>query len=144
MEENNENQDPKPTYEALELQVVQLTSAKQSVQERYERALSREVEADNAKEKVKEYLADNWDEIGETHATEIAEILGIEMVTTKTFEFTLKVTVEVTAESPAYDWDNFDGSEIDFEVSASVNSYSGNGIDSAYVEDTNVEDCEEA
>ena len=90
---------------------------------------------------VEEYLRDNWDDLGD-HAQEIADLLDISVTITKTFTFDLRVTVEIEAESPAFDWSNFDGSEIEFDVSSSV-SYSTTGIEDATVEDVEITSCEE-
>ena len=93
--------------------------------------------------KLEEYLKENWESLGE-HAEEIAEIFDISITCTKTFTFTIEVEVEVTANSPAYNWSDFDGSELEFDVSASVAYGSRNDLDDATVESTDVRECEEA
>jgi hypothetical protein len=71
-----------------------------------------------ALDKVKEYLVENFDEIGEEHATEIAEILGIEL--SKTIEVVFDVTIRATVSVPV-DKDVEDLSVYDFDIEISSN-----------------------
>ena len=71
-----------------------------------------------ALDKVKEYLVENFDEIGEEHATEIAEILGIEL--SKTIEVVFDVTIRATISVPV-DKDVEDLSVYDFDIEISSN-----------------------
>jgi hypothetical protein len=71
-----------------------------------------------ALDKVKEYLVENFDEIGEEHATEIAEILGIEL--SKTIDVVFDVTIRATVSVPV-DKDVEDLSVYDFDIEISSN-----------------------
>ena len=146
----NENQTPAEmsdsvtnaiSIESLQADLARMTSERDTYKARLETAYTN-ASARTAKiESVEEYLRENWDDL-DTHASEIAERLGLDMTTTKTFTFDLRVTVEVEANSPAYNWDDFDGREIDFDISASVGWGYRDEISDATVEDTEVTSCE--
>lgn len=76
---------------------------------------------------VKDYLMENYEDMGEDHAKEIAELLGLEL--TKTVKYEVNVTFEIETEVPFdYDSDDFEGDlsfsvdhgEFDLDVSDSV------------------------
>jgi hypothetical protein len=71
-----------------------------------------------AYDKVKEYLVDNFDEIGEEHANEIANILGIEL--SKSVDVEFNVTIKATVCMPI-NKDVSDLSVYDFDVEISSN-----------------------
>ena len=71
-----------------------------------------------AQEKVQEYLIENFDEIGEEHATAIANILGLEL--SKTLEVVFDVTIRATVTVPM-DKDVEDLSVYDFDIEISSN-----------------------
>jgi len=151
MWENQENQNPaenteaevvKPTYEELEnnlsLMTAQLDSARRNADHFVKLVATRNSQV----ESLEDYLKENWESL-DTHAEEIAEIFDIEVTSTKAFKMTIEVEVEVTANSPAYDWSNFDGSEFDFDVSASIGYHSRTDLNDVTVDRSDVIDCEE-
>jgi hypothetical protein len=71
-----------------------------------------------AYDKVKEYLVENFDEIGEEHANAIANILGIEL--SKTVDAVFDVTIRATITIPM-DKDVSDLSVYDFDIEISSN-----------------------
>ncbi len=71
-----------------------------------------------AQDKVQEYLVDNYDEIGEEHANEIARILGIDLH--KTVDVVFDVTIRATVTIPM-DKDVEDLSVYDFDIEISSN-----------------------
>ena len=71
-----------------------------------------------AQDKVKDYLVENFDEIGEEHATEIANILGIEL--SKEIEVEFNVTIRATVSVPVNE-DASDLSVYDFDIEISSN-----------------------
>lgn len=71
-----------------------------------------------AQDKLKEYLVENFDEIGEEHATEIANIFGIEL--SKEVEVEFNVTIKATVTIPVNE-DVSDLSVYDFDVEISSN-----------------------
>ena len=71
-----------------------------------------------AQDKVQEYLVDNYDEIGEEHANEIATILGIDLH--KTVDVVFDVTIRATVTIPM-DKDVEDLSVYDFDIEISSN-----------------------
>jgi len=133
----------KPSYEALEAQLAQVTREKNSLEFSANTHKTNHAKLVGQRDKLAEYVKENWEDLDE-HATEISEIFDLDVTTTKTFRLTVNVDVEVTANSPAYDWDNFDGSEIDLDISASVGyGYNRGDLDDVSVEDHEVTDCEE-
>lgn len=150
MWENKENNNEetvgeavKVTYEELEARLVEANGNINRFKYNNEAYASKLSARNDQVAKLEEYLRENWESL-DAHAEEIAEIFDISITSTKTFTFTIDVEVEVTANSPAYDWSDFDGSELDFEVSASVAYNARNDLDDATVENTDVRDCEEA
>jgi hypothetical protein len=144
MEENQTTEEViKPTYEELETKVAQTTTRITYLESTLADFRERVGKHYNKVESVKDYLIENHEEIGEEHTTEIAELLGIELATTKTFDFTITVSVDVEAGSPFYDWSDFDGSEIDFDITARVGYQYRSDLTDASVEDYNVDDCNE-
>ncbi|CAB4129732.1 hypothetical protein UFOVP115_102 [uncultured Caudovirales phage] len=151
MWENQENQTPaenaegevKLSYAELETKLAEAERLRAyheaNAKERQERITNRKIQIDQ----LEQYLRDNWDSL-DTHAEEIAEIFNLSMTSTKTFTFEVSVTVEVEAKSPAYDWNDFDGSQIDLDISASVAYGYRDEIDDATVEDSDITSCEEA
>ena len=71
-----------------------------------------------AHDKVKEYLVENFDEIGEEHATEIANILSIDL--SKTIDVEFNVTIKATISIPVNE-DVSDLSVYDFDIEISSN-----------------------
>jgi hypothetical protein len=71
-----------------------------------------------AQDKVKDYLVENFDEIGEEHATEIANILGIDLSKEVEVEFT--VTIKATISMPVNE-DVSDLSVYDFDITLESN-----------------------
>ena len=71
-----------------------------------------------AQDKLKDYLVENFDEIGEEHATEIANIFGIDL--TKEIEVEFNVTIKATITIPVNE-DVSDLSIYDFDVEISSN-----------------------
>ena len=71
-----------------------------------------------AQDKVKEYLVENYDEIGEEHATEIANILGIDL--SKEVEVEFNVTIKATVSMPVNE-DASDLSVYDFDITIESN-----------------------
>jgi hypothetical protein len=86
-----------------------------------------------AQDKVKEYLVENYDEIGSEHADEIARILGIDLH--KTVDVVFDVTIRATVTIPmnkdvddlsVYDFNvTIESNESDYEIEefdADINS----------------------
>ena len=71
-----------------------------------------------AHDKLKDYLVENFDEIGEEHATEIANIFGIDL--SKEVEVEFNVTIKATVSIPVNE-DASDLSVYDFDVEISSN-----------------------
>ena len=73
-------------------------------------------------DKVKDYLVENFDEIGEEHATEIATILGIDLSKTVDVEFnvTIKATVSIPVNEDVSDLSVYD---FDIEISSNESKY---------------------
>jgi hypothetical protein len=71
-----------------------------------------------AQDKVKDYLVENYEEIGEEHANEIARLLGIDLH--KTVEVIFDVTIRATITVPM-DKDVEDLSVYDFDIEISSN-----------------------
>jgi hypothetical protein len=71
-----------------------------------------------AQDKLKDYLIENYEEIGEEHATEIANIFGIEL--SKTVEVVFDVTIRANVSIPV-DKDVSDLSAYDFDIEISSN-----------------------
>lgn len=71
-----------------------------------------------AQDKLKDYLVENFDEIGEEHATEIANIFGIDL--SKEIEVEFTVTIKATITIPVNE-DVSDLSIYDFDVEISSN-----------------------
>jgi hypothetical protein len=71
-----------------------------------------------AQDKLKDYLVENFEEIGEEHATEIANIFGIEL--SKTVEVVFDVTIRATVSIPVNE-DVSDLSVYDFDIEISSN-----------------------
>jgi len=75
-----------------------------------------------AYDKVKDYLVENYDEIGEEHATEIANILGIDL--SKTIEVVFDVTIRATISVPVgKDVDDLSVYDFDIEISSNESEY---------------------
>ena len=66
-----------------------------------------------AQDKLKDYLVENFDEIGEEHATEIANIFGMDL--SKTVDVEFNVTIKATISIPVNE-DVSDLSVYDFDV----------------------------
>ena len=71
-----------------------------------------------AHDKIKDYLVDNFDEIGEEHANEIATILGIDL--SKEVEVEFNVTIKATISMPVNE-DVSDLSVYDFDITLESN-----------------------
>jgi hypothetical protein len=142
-----ENQEPETiaeiTYADLQLKFEEAERLRENYTDMAARHFDNLMKVNSKVGSLTKYLRENWESLDD-HATEIAEILDLDMTATKTFTFTIDVEVEVTANSPAYNWSDFDGSGIDFDISASVAYGSLNDLDDATVESTDVRECEEA
>jgi hypothetical protein len=75
-----------------------------------------------AYDKVKDYLVENYDEIGEEHATEIANILSIDLSKTVDVEFnvTIKATISIPVNKDVSDLSVYD---FDVEISSNESEY---------------------
>ena len=75
-----------------------------------------------AQDKLKDYLVENFDEIGEEYANEIANIMGIELSKSVDVEFnvTIKATVSMPVNKDVSDISVYD---FDIEISSNVNDY---------------------
>ena len=71
-----------------------------------------------AQDKLKEYLVENFEDIGEEHANEIANFFGIEL--SKTIEVVFDVTIRATISVPV-DKDVDDLSAYDFDIEITSN-----------------------
>ena len=75
-----------------------------------------------AYDKLKEYLVDNYDEIGEEYANEIATILGIDLHKTVdvVFDVTIRATVTIPMNKDVSDLSVYD---FDIEISSNESDY---------------------
>jgi hypothetical protein len=75
-----------------------------------------------AYDKVKDYLVENFDEIGEEHATEIANILSIDLSKSVDVEFnvTIKATISIPVNKDVSDLSVYD---FDVEISSNESEY---------------------
>jgi hypothetical protein len=75
-----------------------------------------------AQDKLKDYLVENYEEIGEEHAKEIAEIFSIELSNTVEVEFnvTIKATITIPINEEVSDLSTYD---FDVEISSNNNDY---------------------
>jgi hypothetical protein len=71
-----------------------------------------------AQDKLKDYLVENYDEIGEEHATEIANIFGMDL--SKTVDVEFNVTIKATISIPVNE-DVSDLSIYDFNITIESN-----------------------
>ena len=71
-----------------------------------------------AQDRLKDYLVENFDEIGEEHATEIANIFGIDL--SKEVEVEFNVTIKATVSIPVNE-DASDLSVYDFDITIESN-----------------------
>ena len=71
-----------------------------------------------AQDKLKDYLVENFDEIGEEHATEIANIFSIDL--SKEIEVEFNVTIKATVSIPVNE-DVSDLSVYDFDITIESN-----------------------
>lgn len=75
-----------------------------------------------AQDKLKDYLVENFDEIGEEHATEIANIFGIEL--TKEIEVVFDVTIKATISVPVNkDVEDLSVYDFDIEITSNESDY---------------------
>jgi hypothetical protein len=71
---------------------------------------------------VKEYLVENYEDIGEEHATEIANLMGIDLA--KTIEVVFDVTIRATISVPlGKDVDDLSVYDFDIEISSNESEY---------------------
>jgi len=71
---------------------------------------------------VKDYLVENYEDIGEEHATEIANLLGIDLA--KTIEVVFDVTIRATISVPlGKDVDDLSVYDFDIEISSNEAEY---------------------
>ena len=75
-----------------------------------------------AQDKLKDYLVENFEEIGEEHANEIASIFGIELSKSLdiVFNVTIRATVSVPVNKDASDLSTYD---FDIEISSNESEY---------------------
>jgi len=73
-------------------------------------------------DKLKDYLVENYEEIGEEHAKEIAEIFSIELSNTVEVEFnvTIKATITIPINEEVSDLSTYD---FDVEISSNNDDY---------------------
>ena len=71
---------------------------------------------------VKEYLVENYEDIGEEHATEIANLMGIDLA--KTIEVVFDVTIRATISVPlGKDVDDLSVYDFDVEITSNESEY---------------------
>jgi hypothetical protein len=71
---------------------------------------------------VKDYLVENYEDIGEEHATEIANLLGVDL--SKTIEVVFDVTIRATISVPVgKDVDDLSVYDFDIEISSNESEY---------------------
>lgn len=71
---------------------------------------------------VKEYLVENFEDIGEEHATEIANLLGVDL--SKTIEVVFDVTIRATISVPVNkDVEDLSVYDFDIEISSNESEY---------------------
>jgi len=75
-----------------------------------------------AQDKLKEYLVENFEDIGEEHANEIANFFGIELSKSLdiVFNVTIRATVSVPVNKDASDLSTYD---FDIEISSNESEY---------------------
>jgi len=75
-----------------------------------------------AQDKLKDYLVENFDEIGEEHANEIANIFGMDLSKTVDVEFnvTIKATISIPVNKDVSDLSVYD---FDVEISSNESEY---------------------
>lgn len=75
-----------------------------------------------AQDKLKDYLVENFEDIGEEHANEIANIMGIELSKSVEVEFnvTIKATITIPVNEEVADLSTYD---FDVEISSNNNDY---------------------
>ena len=75
-----------------------------------------------AQDKLKDYLVENFEDIGEEYANEIADIMGIELSKSVEVEFnvTIKATITIPVNEEVSDLSTYD---FDVEISSSNNEY---------------------
>jgi hypothetical protein len=64
-------------------------------------------ELNRKRDKVEEFLDENWSDLDEEVRDELCEIFGIEAEVTKTVNIMVKGTIDITAPR-GYDWDNIE------------------------------------
>jgi uncharacterized protein (DUF885 family) len=77
---------------------------------------------ESAHDKAKDYLVENFDEIGEDYAKELASILGIDLTKEVEVEFTvtIKATIKMPVNEEVSDLSTYD---FDVEISSNNNDY---------------------
>lgn len=71
---------------------------------------------------VKDYLVENYEDIGEEHANEIANLLGVDL--SKTLEVVFDVTIRATISVPVgKDVDDLSVYDFDIEISSNESEY---------------------
>ena len=71
---------------------------------------------------VKDYLVENFEDIGEEHATEIANLLGVDL--SKTIEVVFDVTIRATISVPVNkDVEDLSVYDFDIEISSNESEY---------------------
>ena len=75
-----------------------------------------------AQDKLKDYLVENFDELGEEHATEIANIFSIDLTKEVEVEFTvsIKATITIPVNEDVSDLSTYD---FDVEISSNESKY---------------------
>jgi hypothetical protein len=75
-----------------------------------------------AQDKLKDYLVENFEDIGEEYANEIANIMGIELSKSVEVEFnvTIKATITIPVNEEVSDLSTYD---FDVEISSNNNDY---------------------
>lgn len=106
-----------PTYEELETQVKSITAQAEYRKSLYESEMRRAGEMRTNITRVKDYITENfedWDDDQKEVAKEIADLLGIELTTTRTISVRVDIEVEV---SMPLDHD-FEVGDLEIEVSS--------------------------
>lgn len=126
------------SVEELTAEVAQLTKELDFARSENERVSGWWRNLERQKDKLEEYLDENWDSLDD-HAEEIAKIFDIDTEVEKEVEVTISGTMTIKAPR-SFDWDDL--SYTSFEVSIDThwsNEFSIEGYD-LDVTDTNVQD----
>ena len=126
------------SVEELTAEVAQLTKELDIARSENERVSRWWSDLVRSKEKLEEYLSENWDSLDD-HAEEIAKIFGIDTEVEKEVEVSISGTMTIKAPR-SFDWDDL--SYTSFEVSIDTHWSNDFSIESydLDVTDTSVQD----